>query len=154
MGAAGYVLVGVASVSLDGVSLGYTADGVRLSIRSQFNDIKTINLVGTKKRVLVDQAVDVVVNLAEGSLANMAEAIPGSSLVGSTLTLGGSDLQEGTLVLVGKGPQGKTRTVTITEVNPTGDVGIPYRKNQASVVPVTFSAIVQSDGTFGTIVDA
>lgn len=153
MGAAGYVLVGVASISLGGVALGYTVDGVRLEIKSQFNDIKTINLVGTKKRVLVDQTVEVTVNLAEGSLVNMAAAIPGSGLTGSTLTIGGENLQESALVLIGKNPAGRNRTVTITAVNPVGNVSIPYKKGEISVVPVIFSAIVQSDGTFGTIVD-
>ncbi len=154
MGAIGNVLVGVASVSFGGVALGYTVDGVWLSVRTDLNEIQTINLPGVKKRIIVSQKLEVTVNLAEGSLANLSKAIPGSSLTGATLTLGAANLQSGALVLIGKNPSGGNRTITLTEVNPIGEVRIPYRKAAISVVPVVYGAIIQSDGTFGTIVDS
>ena len=154
MGTAANVLVGVASVSIGGVAVGYTADGVTMTVRSDFADIKVEELVGPIKRVLTNQTVEVTLNMAEGSIANIAEAIPGSTLADDTLTLGGGNLQEKELVLVGTNPAGFNRTITLTKVNPVGEVGMPYKKDEISVVPVTFSALVNDDGEFGTIVDA
>jgi hypothetical protein len=154
MGTAANVLIGVASVTIGETAVGYTADGVMMTVSSDFFDAKVEEIVGTIKRVLVDQEVEVTLNMAEGSLANMAEAIPGSSLDTNTLTLGGAALQEKALVLVGKNPAGFDRTITLTLVNPVGAVGIPYKKGEISVVPVTFKALADDSGEFGTIVDS
>lgn len=154
MGTKANVLVGVATVSIGGSAVGYTSDGVTMNIRSDFADIKVEEMVGTIKRVLTDQGVEITLNMAEGTLANLARAIPGSVLVEATLTLGGAALQDTAIVLVGKNPAGFARTITIPNVNPTGEVGIPYKKGEISIVPVTFSALVSDAGVFGTIVDA
>jgi len=154
MGTAANVLVGVASVTIGETEVGYTADGVTMTVSSDFFDVKVEELVGTIKRVLVDQEIEVALNMAEGSLANMAEAIPGSSLADSILTLGGAALQEKALVLVGTNPAGFDRTITLTLVNPVGAVGMPYKKGEITVVPVTFKALVDDSGEFGTVEDA
>jgi flagellar capping protein FliD len=150
------VLVGVAAVSFNDNDLGWCEDGVTMTISTDVADIKVEEIIGTLKRVVTDQGITVTLNMAEGTIANLANAIPQSSLneTGDTLTLGGGDYQSGKLVLVGKNPAGFDRTITLTKVNPTGDVGIPYKKGEISVVPVTFSALVGDDGTFGTIEDA
>jgi len=149
------VLVGVCSVKFDTTELGWTSDGVVITARTDTFNIKVEEISGTIRREIIDQAVAVTLNMAEGTLINMSQAIPGSSLAGQTLTLGGSALQIGKLVLVGKTPDGFARTITLTEVNPIGEVGIPYRKAAISIVPVTFEAnVITADGTFGTIVDS
>jgi hypothetical protein len=123
-------------------------------------------MVGTIKRVVTDQGITVTLNLAEGTMANLGIVIPRSlESPAKTLTLG-KDYSAtfpylmGKLVLVGKNPDGNDRTVTLHKVTSTGDIGIPYKKGEISVVPVTFS--VMKDGipantatynTFGTIED-
>jgi hypothetical protein len=154
MGTKANVLVGVAEVQIDSTPAGYTTDGVTMSVRSEFADIKVEEVVGAIKRILTEQEVQVTLNLAEGTIANLSKAIPGSSLAGATLTLGGGALQEVEIKLIGKNPAGFDRTITLTNCNPVGEVGIPYKKNEISVVPVTFKALVNDDGEFGTIVDA
>lgn len=175
MGDTGNVLVGVAEITIDGALLEtgglkeiglvpitgfYTVDGVMLTVRSSFADIKVEENIGTIIRRLTDQEVEVTINIAEGELANMVAAIPGSSINagGDTVTLGGgypggTVLQEFTLELVGKNPAGNDREITLYAVNPTGEVGIPYRKGEVSVVPVKFSCLVNDLGKFGDIVD-
>ena len=149
------VLVGVCSVSFDSLNLGWTSDGVTMVVTSELFDVKVEEVVGVLKRVVIDQGVTVTLNLAEGVLATMGKVIPASETTTTTLTLGGKALQSGQLVLVGKNPAGFNRTITLTAVNPTGEVGIPYKKGEISVVPVAFSALVTPDtGVFGTIVDA
>ena len=154
MGEIANVLVGVAEVEINTEPVGYTADGVTMTIRSDFADIKVEELAGTIKRVLSDQRVEVTLNMAEGSLVNLAEAIPGSSLDAATLTIGGGALQEVQIKVIGTNPAGFNRTITLTACNPTGEVGIPFKKGEISVVPVTFSALIDDDGIFGTLVDA
>lgn len=133
----------------------YTTDGAQLIVRSSFADIKVEENIGTIIRRLTDQEVQIVINIAEGELANLVAAIPGSSINagGDTITIGGSPLQGFSMVLVGEGPAGATRTITLTRVQPVGEVGIPYRKDEISIVPVTFSCIVADTGIFGTIED-
>jgi hypothetical protein len=158
MGDTANVLVGVAEITL-GVGesanvIGYTVDGVNMTTRSSFADIKVEENEGTLIRKLIDQEVQVTLNVAEGALANLAAAIPGCDLTGATLTVGGSDLQEHRLTLKGLNPAGYARVIVLTLVNPTGEVATPYKKGDVSVVPMTFSALVDDSGEFGTVLDA
>ena len=151
------VLVGVCSVKFDDVDLGWTSDGVTMTVTSELFDVKVEEVIGVLDRVVTDQSVAVALNMAEGTLTNMSTAIPGSVLdsVANTLTVGGGALQSGTLTLVGKNPAGKNRTIDFHKVNPTGEVGVPYKKAEISIVPVTFSALVNpADGKFLTVTDA
>jgi len=158
MGNRAYVLVGVAEVTLgvgvNAKSVGYTTDGVVMTTRSDFYDAKVDENVGTVLRRLTDQDITVSLNMAEGTLAAMAEAIPGSSLVTNTLTIGGAALQTQRLTLLGKSPNGRERVIVLKEVNPTGEVAVPYKKGEASIVPVTFSALVDDAMEFGHYFDA
>jgi len=139
----------------------YTVDGVTMTVSSSFADIKVEENVGTIIRRLTDQEVKVTLTFAEGTLDNLVAAIPGSAInVGGTVvTIGGGLagdplLQIFELDLVGVDPAGGARTINIPEVNPTGEVGVPYKKGEISVVPVTFSALVADTGVFATITDA
>jgi len=149
------------------VALGWTSDGAVLTVSTDIADIVVENLDGPIKRVVTIQGVSVTLNMAEGTLVNLGVAIPKSAIdPAGTLTLGVPDTaafpyEMGKVVLIGKGPSAVTRTVTLFKVTPTGEVGIPYKKGEISVVPVTFQAL--KDGIpantatydkFGTIVDA
>lgn len=159
------VLVGTVSVKfsptgLTDTFLGWTIDGVTMTITSEEVDIKVDDIVGPIKRVLVDQSIEVTLNMAETELADMAKLIPGSieSPAGTIIlgggSPGGSRLQTGPLVMVGLTPTGTARTISLTNVTPTGATAIPYKKDAVSVFPVTFLALANVDGEFGTIVDA
>jgi hypothetical protein len=154
MGTTANVLVGSAAITIDAAPVGYTVDGADLSIRTEFANIKVEENIGTIIRKITDQEVEVTLKLAEGTLANLASAIPGSSLAVATLTIGGGALADIELVLVGEAPSGGTRTITLPHANPVGEVGIPFKKGEISVVPVTFAALVSDLGVFGTIVDS
>jgi len=158
MGTKANVLIGVAEITLDvGVDarvVGYTTDGVIMNVKSDYFHTKTEENVGTLKRYLIDQEVEVTLNIAEGTLTDLSDAIPSSSLVGNVLTLGGGSLQEHRLTLKGTTPGGRDRVIVLTLVNPTGEVAIPYKKGEVSIVPVVFSALVADSGEFGEITDA
>ena len=173
MGTAANVLVGaLTSITLDviaaedpagleGASLlpitgFYTTDGITLSISTEFANIEVDEVVGVVVRKITGQDVKVTLNIAEGEIANLTAAIPGSSInVGGTIiTIGGTALGGFSMVLVGTAPAAGTRTIALTRVHPTGEVGIPYKKGEVNMVPVTFSCIVADTGIFGTITDS
>jgi len=176
MGTTANVLVGVAALTITcaadqsgglqesgtaSITGFYTVDGVNLTVRSDFANIKVEENVGTIIRRLTDQEVDITLTFAEGTLENIVAATPGSSINagGDVVTIGGGLagdplLQIFELDLVGENPAGGARTINIPEVNPTGEVGVPYKKGEISVIPVTFSALVADTGIFGTITDA
>ena len=152
------VLVGVAEITLGvGASaqvIGYTLDGVNMTVKSEMAVVKAEEVNGPLIRTETGQEVEVTLNVMEGTLANLALAIPGSSLLTNVLTIGGGVLQLGRLTLVGLNPAGKARVIVLTEVNPVGEVGIPFKKGEASVVPITLSALIADTGVFGSLTDA
>lgn len=158
MGNTANVLVGVAEITLDvGVSasvIGYTIDGVNMTVSSSLFDAKVEENEGTIIRRLTDQEVKVALNVAEGTIANLAAAIPGSDLTGAIITIGGSGLQEHRLTLRGTTPAGRDRVIVLSKVNPTGEVTTPYKKGEITVVPMTFSALVNDASEFGSVTDA
>jgi len=167
MGDTANVLVGIASIAV-GTDytfrrIGYTTDGVIMTVRSSFADVKVEENEGSIIRKLTDQEILVTLNVAEGLLANLEASIPGSSLLLDVLTLGGTVLQEKAITLVGKAPGApptNERLITLTKCNPTGEVALPYKKGEISIVPVTFSALVADpvppalSGLFGAVEDA
>jgi hypothetical protein len=152
------VLVGAVSVTvgvgLTAKVLGYTSDGVDLTVRSEFANLKVEEREGANLRRLIDQEVEVTLKMAEGDLASLAAAIPGASLTAPTLTIGGTALQEARLTLMGKTPASRDRVIILSAVTPTGEVGVPYKKGEVSVIPVTFSALVSDSSEFGSFFDA
>ncbi|MDD5081779.1 MAG: hypothetical protein PHU08_00255 [Dehalococcoidales bacterium] len=176
MGTTANVLVGVATVTITcaanqsgglqesgtaSITGFYTVDGVSVTVRSSFADIKVEENVGTVIRRLTDQEMLVTLTFAEGTLDNLVAAIAGSAINagGTVVTIGGGLagdplLQDFELDIVGVNPAGAARTINIPHCNPTGEVGIPYKKGEVSVVPVTFSALVSDAGVFATITDA
>jgi len=159
MGTVANVLVGDASITLGiGVLarvIGYTVDGVSMTVRSSNANIKVEEEEGTIIRRLIDQEVDVTLNVAEGAMADLAAAIPGAVATSTTITtIGGGVLQSHRLTLVGINPAGLPRVIVLTAVNPTGEVGVPYKKGEVSVIPMTFSALVSNVGVFGSLTDA
>ena len=158
MGVTGNVLVGVSEITLGvGVSasvIGYTVDGVNMTVSSSFFDAKVEENEGTIIRRLTDQEVKVALNVAEGTLANLQAAIPGSDYTDPVVTIGGYALQEYRLTLRGTTPAGRDRVIVLTSVNPTGEVTTPYKKGEVTVVPMTFSALVDDSSVFGSVTDA
>jgi len=165
MGTVANVLVGDAVLTVTSLSvpphpagpvtIGFTIDGVTMSVRTSFANIKVEETNGTIIRRIIDQEVDLTINVAEGTLDNLTIALPGSTVAAPAITLGGGALQEYSLSLVGIGPTATfVRTIVLNRVNSTGEVGIPFKKGDVSVVPITFSALVDNAGVFGTITDS
>jgi len=153
------VLTGVAVLSIKYpvggayVEAGYTDDGVTLTYTADEADIEVEEETFPIDRVITKETLEVTCNMAESSLYNMDKAIAGSVLAGSTITIDGGVNKEMSIKIVGTNPAGFDRTITIPLATATGSVGMPYKKGEKTVVPVTFQALKGASDVC-TIVDS
>ena len=133
--------------------VGYTEDGVTMTYNADTADIRTDEETFPIDNVITTESVEVTANLAESSLFNMDKAMAGSLLSGSILKLGAGTQKKLTLQIVGTNPAGFTRAIQIPSCIATGSVGMPYKKDEKTVVPVTFRALKTTGHPAVTIVD-
>lgn len=160
MGFTANVLVGVAALSIKYpiggayVDVGYTEDGVRFEYGVEKNLIRVEERTYPIKETINTESLKVTANLAEATLANLFKAMAGASQVGNVITIGGGVDKEMSVKIVGKNPAGFNRTIELPVAVASGTVGLAWRKNEKTVVPVTFEAIESTAGILGTITDA
>ncbi len=159
----GNVLVGVCSIwtapvataqdtahGAPWVESGYTEDGVMVTYTpTSVMDIDVEEETFSTKRVLEKEEVEITLNMAESTLANLDDAMAGAVLAGVTVTLGGGVMKELAVEIIGvdMGDGGLTdRIVYMGYANATGIVGMPYRKGTKTIVPVTFKGYLSAHG--------
>ena len=157
------VIIGVANLSIDDTSLGYTSGGVQLVHTADRMDKEVDQSyapIGVHK---IRESFEIRTNLAEATLANLkivweqSEAVVESSPT-RTLSWGmNSSVVEHTLIFVGKSPEGLARTFTVLKavVWETGEMN--HQKDALTLIPVTFRVLPDTDKAagkeYGTIVD-
>ncbi len=139
-------------LSSPNVEIGYTEDGVVITYTSDETDIEVEEETFPIERVITKETAEVTCNMAESSLFNIDKAMAGSVLSGNVIELGGGVNKLLNLTLEGITPAGFKRTIYIPKATATGAVGMPYKKGEKTVVPVTFQAL-KSDEAAVTIVD-
>lgn len=153
------VLVGVATLSIkypvggSYVEVGYTEDGASFEYSADMADVDVEEETFSIDRVITKETLSIICNMAESSLYNIDKAIAGSVLAGSTITIGGGVNKQMSIKLVGTNPAGYARTITIALATAIGAVGMPYKKGEKTVVPVTFQAL-KGASDVATIVDS
>jgi len=130
----------------DGVTINYTVDVTNINVEEETLPIAARIASG-------GEGVEVVCNMAEGSLFNIDKAIAGSVLSGNILTIGAGVLKEMSIKLKGITPGGFIRTYEFPKVVAVGAVGMSFRRAGKTIVPVTFRALKPSNGPAGTYVD-
>ncbi len=90
--------------------------------------------------------------MAQASLDNLAKAMAGSVLSGSILTLGAGVNKKMNIKIEGKTSGGHLASILMPKVTATGAVGIPYKKGEKTVVPLTLQALKPSGEPAVTIV--
>lgn len=133
--------------------VGYTEDGVTVTYTPTVNPIRVEEETFPIDFALDEESAEVTCNMAESSLFNMDKAMAGSLLSGSILKLGAGTLKKLTLQVHGTNPAGETRSILIPSCVATGAVGMPYKKGEKTVVPVTFQALKTAGHPAVTIVD-
>lgn len=141
------------SLSSPYTEVGYTEDGVTLEYSVDQADIEVEEETFPIDRKITKETVAVTCNMAESSLANIANAIAGSVLSGSILTLGDGVNKTMNLRITGTNPAGFGREILIPLANAIGAVGMSYKKGEKTIVPVTFQALKPALGKVCTIVD-
>lgn len=167
------ILVGEATLSVDGTDVGATQDGVSISWEPEMVDIE-IDQFGDAARVVQSRVkVMVKTTMAEGTLENLATSWGYATGVAATepgLQTGGTDFnlglhgvypEEHTIIFVGNAP-GSTATVTKTRTY-SCNRAIQYTSSEHSLqraenvkLPVEFRILpdtTQTGKEYGTIVD-
>lgn len=121
--------------------VGYTADGVTVEYTADETDIEVEEETFPIDRVITKETVAVTCNMAESSLYNIDKAMAGSLLSGSILKLGGGVNKKLNLQIRGTDPAGYILSINIPVCTATGAVGMPFKKGEKTVVPVTFQAL-------------
>lgn len=140
-------------LSAPSTEIGYTEDGVTMTYTADEADIEVEEETVAIDRVLTKETVEVTCNMAESSLYNMDVAMAGSLLSGSILKIGAGTNKKMELILTGLNPAGYLRQISIPSCTATGAVGMPYKKGEKTVVPVTFQALKTTGHPAVTIVD-
>ncbi|HUV56616.1 MAG TPA: hypothetical protein VMV84_05220 [Dehalococcoidales bacterium] len=135
------------------VDVGYTEDGVTLEYTADTADIEVEEETFPIDRVITKETIAITCNMAESSLTNIGNAMAGSVLSGSILTLGAGVNKTMNLKIAGTNPAGFNREIFVPLATSTGAVGMSYKKGEKTIVPVTFQALKTSDEPAMTIVD-
>ena len=146
---------GTAGIRLSSMftEIGYTEDGVTMTYTADEADIEVEEETFPIDRVITKETMEFTCNMAEASLFNMDKALAGSLWSGSILKLGAGANKKMTIQIRGINPAGLIRAIQIPSCTATGAVGMPYKKGEKTVVPVTFQALKTTGHPAVTIVD-
>jgi hypothetical protein len=152
------ILIGSATVQLNGADIGYTRGGVMWRIDSEHVDIDADQAVGIVRVARAMERAYVEFSMIELTLENMriAMMLPTANLVGSVLTLGYNSpcwVDEIEVILTGPGPSCGDRVATFPRCVAKGQREYSMKRDAAAEFKVTFEALKDTDGNFGTIED-
>jgi len=120
------IIVGAATLAIDGVDIGYTQGGVTFRKSTEYVDVDADQLGGVARKVPTFERFFVSTTLLEATRANMQKILnePASNLGGSTLAFGEGTItsSEHVLTVVGKAPNSGTRTYTFYRAISVDDV--------------------------------
>lgn len=120
---------------------GYTEDGVTVTYTPTANDIEVEEETFSLARVLQKEEFMIALNMAENLLAYLQEGMSGAATGGAgVVDLGAGAMSSLALKIEGTGPGATTRTIYIPYANPTGTVGMSYRKGEKTIIPLEFKA--------------
>jgi len=142
------------SLSSPFVDVGYTEDGVTVDYAPTVAEIYVEEETFPVDRALTQEACSVTCNMAESSLANIGNAIAGSVVSGSILTIGAGVLKTMNLKIEGTDPAGYKCAIYIPLCTATGSVSMSYRKGSKTTIPVTFTALKGSGPAVSVVYNA
>lgn len=173
------ILVGVGKLAVSGeldangapssppVDVGYTTEGVEISLEPSITDVNVDQLGDAAK--LIEESIQVTISttLAEATLANLALAWgrPDSAYtttdggISGTLKLGvncSGKPVERQLVFTGASPDGNERVYTCNRAVSVASSAHSYKRGEATLFPVEFRILPDGSATgqeYGTIVD-
>lgn len=121
--------------------VGYTEDGVTIEYTADTADLEVEEETFPIGRVITKETLAVTCNMAESSLDNINNAMPGAVRAADVITLDAGVNKTMNLKVKGTNPAGFIREILIPLASTTGVVGMSYKKGEKTVVPITFQAI-------------
>jgi hypothetical protein len=129
--------------------LGGTNDGVNITINQDFLVLEVDQIVDEIGRRLTKRSVQVKTNLAEGTLANVQLALFNGGAISTGAGFAAYDPANDNsatqpnytaLLLDGYAPSGFRRRFVLRKILSIDNVGMDYKKDGQTLVPVTFAA--------------
>ena len=151
------VLVGYATISVDGVDCGHLKEGVTVRMARDYYDVEGQHRVGVIKKVKTKEALFVATTIQEPTLTRLKQVWDQGtgSVAGTSLTLGVTTTTEHTIVIVGPGPSAGTRTITLYRAVSINEGAMPMSQTEEAAIPIEFECLKDMDNgaKFGLIVD-
>lgn len=126
------------------VDVGGTKDGAELQINDEYTVLDVDQIIYEIQRRRTKRVVAIKTQLAEATLANLALSIANTAPVTNVLTaddgLTAFAPSYGAILLDGIAPGGFKRRVIIRKTLPTDSVGMAYKKDSQTLIPVTWTA--------------
>lgn len=123
--------------------VGGTKDGVELTVADEYAVLDVDQIIYEIARRRTKRVVSVKTSLAEATLANLALAIANTAPAANVLTaddgLAAFAPAYGALLIDGLAPGGFRRRITIRKTLPTDSVGMAYKKDGQTLLPVTWT---------------
>lgn len=124
--------------------VGGTKDGVELSINDEYAVLDVDQIIYEIARRRTKRVVTVKTSLAEATLANLAIAIANAAPVTNKLTaddgLAAFAPAYSAVLVDGIAPGGFRRRIIVRKTLPTDAVGMAYKKDGQTLLPVTWTA--------------
>ena len=125
------------------VDVGGTKDGVELSVADEYAVLDVDQIIYEIARRRTKRVVTVKTQLAEATLANLALSIGNTAPTANVLT-GDDGLTAfapayGAIIVDGIAPAGFRRRIIIRKTLPTDSVGMAYKKDGQTLIPVTWT---------------
>lgn len=123
--------------------VGGTKDGVELGIADEYAVLDVDQIIYEIARRRTKRVVTVKTSLAEATLANLALSVANTAPVANVLTADDTVTAfapaYGAVLLDGIAPGGFRRRVIVRKTLPTDSVGIAYKKDGQTLIPVTWT---------------
>ena len=149
------VLIGASTIYIGtagayaATQVGYTEDGVQLSyeptVKFHIVHEETFPIGAT----LEAEMAKILFSMAESDIDMLEAAFAGASLAADTLTIGGGSIRKISVTLSGDAPGtgSKTREIVFPYAVASAAVGMAFKKDDKTLVPIELTAIKQTNTT-------
>lgn len=124
--------------------VGGTKEGAELTIADEYAVLDVDQIIYEIARRRTKRVVSIKTSLAEATLANLALAIANTAPAANVLTaddgLAAFAPAYGAVLMDGIAPGGFRRRVIVRKTLPTDSVGVAYKKDGQTLIPVTWTA--------------
>jgi len=153
MGQYSNVVIGSATISVNGTDLGFTKEGIQLRKERDYVEVMADQVVGLVEKQKSLERFFVKTTLIESLMGNLSLAwdeVPTSG----TLTLGSDTSLEHTVEVVGKNPAGTNRTYSLDRAISIGTGEVNHARDAEVALEVEFECLKDNSGNFGTVIDS